>query len=109
GLRTALALYHRGCARLIVLSGLSDGAYDEPTAMAAWLMAQGVPASNLVLDGGGHRTASTIADAVARGVRSATIATQYYHLPRALYLAEAAGMDAVGVASRRGSPSIVSF
>ncbi len=108
-LLTALALYRRGCARNIVVSGLTDGAYDEPKAMAAWLVARGVPASDVVLDAGGHRTASTIADAVAGGVRSATIATQYYHLPRSLFLAEAAGMEAVGVASRRGSSSIISL
>ncbi len=108
-LLTALALYRQGCARNIVVSGLTNGAYDEPRGMADWLVARGVPASDVVLDPGGHRTASTVADAVARGVRSATFVTQHYHLPRALYLAEAAGMEAVGVASRRGSSSIISL
>ena len=65
--------------------------------MAAWLEAHGVPPADVVLDGGGHRTAATMADAAALGVRSALVATQAYHLPRALYLARHAGIDAVGV------------
>ena len=38
-----------------------------------------------------------MADAAALGARSALIVTQAYHLPRSLYLARRAGIDAVGV------------
>jgi SanA protein len=38
-----------------------------------------------------------MADAAALGVRSALVVSQRYHLPRALYLARHAGIDAVGV------------
>jgi SanA protein len=98
-LETGRLLYAAGRARRIIVSGLSRPDYDEPHAMAAWLEAHGVPAADVVLDLGGYRTAATMADAAALGVRSALVATQAYHLPRALYLARHAGIDAVGVAS----------
>ena len=102
-LETGRALYQAGRARQIIVSGLVRGdAYDEPHAMAAWMVAHGVPAEDVIVDVGGHRTAATMADAVALGVRSALVVTQAYHLPRALYLARHAGIDAVGVAAAIG-------
>jgi SanA protein len=102
-LRVALALYQSGRVPRIIVSGAArpDG-YDEPAAMAAWLEARGVPAAHVTLDRGGHRTAASMADAAAMGVRQALICTQPYHLPRALYLARRAGIDALGVAAGRG-------
>ena len=104
-LQTALALYRAGRTGKIIVSGMVRDDYDEPRAMAAWLAARGVPASDIIADGGGHRTAATMADAAALGVRSALIVTQEYHLPRALYFARHAGIDALGVPapSRFGS------
>jgi len=55
-----------------------------------------------VIDPHGYRTAATMADAAAMGVRSALIATQPYHLPRSVYLALHAGIDAIGVPARTG-------
>jgi SanA protein len=98
-LEAARALYVSGRARWIVVSGVVRQGYDEPRGMAAWLLAHGVPSPDVILDRGGHRTAATMADAAALGVRSALVATQEYHLPRALYLARQAGIDAVGVAA----------
>ena len=44
-----------------------------------------------------------MAGSAALGVRSALVVSQAYHLPRALYFARRAGIDAVGVpAPRRG-------
>jgi vancomycin permeability regulator SanA len=65
--------------------------------MAAWLQARGVPPGDILLDLGGRRTAATMAGSVTLGVRSALVVSQGYHLPRALYLARHAGIDAVGV------------
>jgi vancomycin permeability regulator SanA len=98
-LETALALHRAGRAAKLVVSGLVKGDYDEPHAMAAWLQARGVPAADIVLDRGGHRTAATMAGSVALGVRSALVVSQGYHLPRALFLARRAGIDAFGVAA----------
>ena len=104
-LETALALHRAGRAGKLVVSGRVSAGYDEPHAMAAWLEARGVPPADIVVDEGGHRTAATMADAAALGVRSAHVVTQGYHLPRALYFARHAGIDALGVpapAWRRG-------
>jgi SanA protein len=102
-LATALELYRNGRARKVVVSGLARGAYNEPDAMAAWLQTSGVPRADIILDPGGHRTAATMANAVALGVREALIVSQGYHLPRAVYLARHAGIDAIGVPARSGS------
>jgi len=81
----------------VIVSGRVAEGYDEPHAMAVWLEARGVPRGDIVLDGGGHRTAATMAGAAALGVRSAHVVTQGYHLPRALLFARHAGIDALGV------------
>lgn len=105
-LETGRSLYVAGRARKIIVSGLVQPDYDEPHSMAAWLYAHGVPAADVILDLGGFRTAATMADAAATGVRSTLVATQAYHLPRALYLARHAGIDAVGVPSVRTARSV---
>ncbi|HVZ86799.1 MAG TPA: ElyC/SanA/YdcF family protein [Polyangia bacterium] len=100
-LEAARQLYLAGRARRLIVSGRyrPELNYDEPAAMAAWLEARGVPASDVIADRGGYRTASSMADAAAIGVRSMLVVSQAYHLPRALYLARHAGIDAWGVPS----------
>lgn len=104
-LRAGLQLYQLGRARRLIVSGLmrAKSGYDEPAVMAAWLESRGVPARDIVLDRGGYRTAASMADAAAMGVRSLLVVSQPYHLPRALYLARHAGIDAVGVPAREGT------
>ena len=96
-LETALALYRAGRAGKLVVSGRTGAQYDEPAGMAAWLVKRGVPAADVVRDQGGYRTAATMADTAALGKRSILVVTQGYHLPRSLYLARHAGIDAIGV------------
>jgi vancomycin permeability regulator SanA len=96
-LETTLALYRAGRAPKIIVSGGVRGAYNEPRAMAAWLEARGVKPADVTEDPGGHRTAATMADSAALGAHAALVVTQAYHLPRSLYLARRAGIDAVGV------------
>jgi SanA protein len=103
-LNVGLALYRgKRAARIIVSGRVGSVSYDEPRAMRAWLIAQGVPVADVITDPGGYRTAATMAGAAALGVRAALIATQDYHLPRALYLARHAGIDAVGVPAPRSA------
>jgi SanA protein len=108
-LETGRQLYAAGRAGKIIVSGLSRPDYDEPHPMAAWLEAHGVPAADVILDLGGYRTAATMADTAALGVRSVLVATQGYHLPRSLYLARHAGIDAIGVPSESSRRSIFDF
>lgn len=100
-LQLALALYREKRVRRILVSGATwPGGYDEASAMAKWLQEQGVSPVDLLLDRAGHRTAATMANAAALGVREALVCSQPYHLPRAVYLASKAGIDAVGVPAR---------
>jgi SanA protein len=100
----ALALYRAGKVQRLFLSGAaveSEG-YDEPEAMAGWLERRGVPRSAMILDRLGHRTAATMANAAAQGFKDVLVCTQWYHLPRSLYLARHVGLTATGVAADDG-------
>jgi SanA protein len=112
-LETGRQLYQAGLARRIIVSGLAEAGYDEPDAMAAWLERRGVAPADVVIDRGGHRTAASMADAVASGVQSLLVVSQRYHLPRALYLARHAGLQAIGVpaadVARAPADSILRF
>ena len=67
------------------------------------LGAQGVPSEAIFMDHAGFRTLDTMQRAAAVfGVKDAIVVTQDFHLARSLYLAAAAGIDAVGlVADKR--------
>jgi len=103
-LTAALELHRAGKVEKILVSG--DHAtvrYDEVNAMGAWLRARKVPAADVFLDHAGLRTLDTMTRArQVFAVESAVICTQRFHLPRSVFLARQAGIDAVGlVADRR--------
>ena len=78
--------------------------------MARWLEDRGVPGEDVFLDHAGFRTLDTMQRAArVFGVRSAVICTQAFHLPRAVWLARKAGIDAVGLeAACAGSGALLS-
>ena len=93
-LDVAADLYHRGTVDAVLVSG----ADDEPAAMRAHLLAAGVPDAKIVGDAAGFRTWDSCVRAhEVFGVRSAIVVTQEFHLPRAVGLCRAAGIDATGV------------
>jgi vancomycin permeability regulator SanA len=98
-LHVALDLYRAGKVERLFLSGaaIPELGYDEPAAMAGWLERRGVPRAAMMLDRQGFRTAATMADAAAQGLKDVLVCTQWYHLPRSLYLARHAGLRATGV------------
>ena len=102
-LRMALELYSRGLVKKILVSGDHQSPhYDEVNTMRDWLTARGVPSRAIFLDHAGFRTHDTMVRAVrVFQIQSAIICTQRFHLPRALYLAQNAGLDAVGIAVDR--------
>jgi SanA protein len=108
-LETARQLYRSGLARRIIVSGMVRRrfGYDEADAMAAWLESRGVAPGDVVIDRGGFRTAASMADAAATGVQSLLVVSQRYHLPRALYLARHAGLEAIGVPAPEIKRSVV--
>jgi vancomycin permeability regulator SanA len=90
----AADLYHRGTVDAVLVSG----ADDEPSAMHRYLLAAGVPDAKIVGDAAGFRTwDSCVRAREVFGVRSAIVVTQRFHLPRAVVLCRAAGIDATGV------------
>jgi vancomycin permeability regulator SanA len=100
-------LYRAGLARRLIVSGAVRPGYDEPDAMASWLERRGVAGADLVIDRGGYRTAASMADAAGLGVDGLLVVSQAYHLPRALYLAKHAGLQAMGVAAREPRRALV--
>ena len=98
-INTATELYHAGKVDFIIASGDNHiKEYDEPTAMRDSLIAHGVPENRIILDFAGFRTLDSVVRAKeVFGCDSLTIISQADHDARALYLAEANGIDAVAV------------
>ena len=98
----AIDLYNRGWADRLILSGDGTRApgYDEPGAMETFALEREVPKQALVLDREGVNTDASIRRARDEfGMKRIVIVTQQYHLYRALYLAEAYGLEAYGVSA----------
>lgn len=96
-----IALYFAGLAPKIIMSG--DNAtvtHNEVAAMKAYAIEQGVPAEDVFCDHAGFSTYDSMYRAQRIfGARSIVVATQSYHLPRALAVAQTLGMEAIGVPS----------
>jgi SanA protein len=95
----AAELWHADKVDRILVSGdHGSWAYDEPTTMRKELVAQGVPPEVIFQDHAGFDTWSTVVRArEIFNVESAVIVTQGFHMPRALYQAESAGLTASGL------------
>lgn len=103
----AAELYAAGKVDVLLMTG--DGSrldYNEPDPMREAAIALGVPADDIVVDYGGLRTYDSCYRARhIFGVNEAVLVTQGFHLPRALMLCRALGVDAVGVAADEMRPS----
>lgn len=97
-LEQALALYRAGKARKLLLSGdHGTPEYDETNGMRRWMVARGVPDADVFCDHAGFSTHDSLARArQVFGVERAIVVTQAFHLPRALYTAQACGIAAEG-------------
>ena len=100
-IKTASELYHAGKVDYIIASGDNHTKdYDEPTAMRDSLMAHGVPEERIILDFAGFRTLDSVVRAKeVFGCDSLIIISQADHNARALYLAEANGIEAVAISA----------
>jgi vancomycin permeability regulator SanA len=98
---TAVQLYKEGKVEKLLMSGDNRIVeYNEPESMRQYALSLGVPDSAIVLDYAGRRTYDTCYRAkVIFGVESAILVTQDFHLPRALFLCNSLGVNAVGVNS----------
>jgi SanA protein len=100
---TAVDLYKQGKVDKLLMSGdNSIATYNEPWHMADYAIARGVPEEAIAFDYAGRRTyASCWRAKHIFGLDRVVVITQRFHLPRALYLCQSVGLDAVGVAADR--------
>lgn len=111
----ASRLWHAGKVEKILVSGdHGSWKYDEPDTMRKALVRDGVAPEDVFEDHAGFDTWATMVRArEIFGVREAIVVTQGFHMPRALYLADAAGIEATGLTAdlqewgRQGDKSTV--
>lgn len=94
----AAALFTAGKIRYILVSGDNHIAeYDEPTDMKNALVAMGIPADRIVCDFAGFTTLdSMVRCKEVFGQSAVTVISQQFHNERAIYIARAHGLEAVG-------------
>ena len=97
----ATRLFHAGKAPLVLVSGGSDperDAYSEARASAIFLVDLGVPAQTIVLEEASRNTRQNAAFSAAllkaRGINHILLVTSALHMPRAMALFAAQGLQA---------------
>lgn len=100
-LDVAVALYKQGKAQKLLVSGDNRFEnYNEPGAMMAYAVRQGVALEDIQPDYGGRRTYDTCYRARhIFQVEKALLVTQKFHLPRALFTCSQLGVKVVGVSA----------
>lgn len=96
---TGATLYFSGAVEKLLMSGDNRVvSYNEPEAMRSYALSLGVPEEAIVVDYAGRRTYDTCYRANSIfGVDRAVLVTQGFHLPRALFICNMLGVQAVGV------------
>ena len=97
----SVELYKAGRVEKLLMSGDNRVShYNEPERMRDYAISQGVPAEDVKCDYAGRRTYDSIYRARhVFGLRKVTLTSQGFHLPRALFLCDAIGVKACGLAA----------
>lgn len=100
-IKAAVALYRAGKVHHLLVSGDNHVAtYDEPTDMRNALAAAGIPANAITCDYAGFRTLDSVVRArQVFGLSQCTIISEAFHCPRALWIAQQHGLDAIAFAA----------
>lgn len=100
-LRRGVDLYESGAAPKLLMSGdHGRDSYDEVDAMKQFAVDSGIPSTDVFMDHAGFSTYESIYR--ARDIFQANkiiIVSQEYHLYRAIYIAQALGLEAYGVSA----------
>ena len=96
-----IALYRAGVAPKLIMSGdNSTVSYNEVKAMKDYAVSRGVPSEDVFCDHAGFSTYESMYRAKhVFGADRIVVATQTYHLYRALYSAQGLGIECLGVPS----------
>jgi SanA protein len=96
---TAASLYFSGKVEKLLMSGDNQFlTYNEPESMRQYALSLGIPDEAIVLDYAGQRTYDTCYRAKAIfEIDDALLVTQRFHLPRAIFLCNSLGLQALGV------------
>jgi len=97
-INAAAAIYHAGRVDHLLLSGDNrTQSYNEPMAMRKALMAAGVDSTDITLDFAGFSTFDSVVRAKkVFGLDRFTVISQRFQNERALWIARAFGVDAIG-------------
>ncbi len=96
-LDAAISLYKAGKVKQLLMTGDEMG-NTEVSAMRNYARNRGVPVTAILADQEGLRTYDSCYRAAhSFNISRAVLVTQAYHLPRALYLCNALGVEAVGL------------
>ncbi len=102
----AVHLYREGlCKKIVVSGGVGKSGFDESVGMQRYLVAQGIPSDDIVVDGLGVNTRATANFTVRymreNGLNSVIAVTQFFHVPRSVMTLKSYGIDRVGSAYAR--------
>jgi SanA protein len=97
---TAIQLYRAQKVDRILVSGDNrHPSYNEPKTMREYILNHAVDPRDVLIDFSGRSTYETCIRARdVFGLKRAVLVSQGYHLPRALFIANRIGIDAVGMA-----------
>ncbi len=100
-LKRGVSLYHAGAAPKLLMSGdHGTQGYDEVDTMKHYAYDAKIPSEDIFMDHAGFSTYESVYRAKEIfGADKIIIVTQTYHLYRALYIANAMGIEAYGVAA----------
>jgi SanA protein len=101
--KAAKELFESGRIRHLLVSGDNrTDYYNEPRDLRSSLIEQGVPPENISCDFAGLRTLDSVIRAKeVFGQDKLVIISDDFHVPRAVFIARAKGIDAVGLQSNR--------
>jgi vancomycin permeability regulator SanA len=91
---TGIELYETEKISALVVSG----SQKESSAMKKYAVENGIPGEAVIEDPGGLNTLASVKN-ISNLNRSVIIVTQNFHLPRALFMANRLGVEAIGVSS----------
>lgn len=99
-IEVALELYRQQKIKKLFISG-TNSSNKEVEVLAAYAARNGVPKENILVDNNGIDTNDTCKHFVALDAEEAYLVTQKFHLPRALYMCQRAGIKGGGIAANK--------